>query len=355
MVAMYQQENMIELLRCRLRNPSLSLATEAEVRDLLDSIEAESEKLKEELERLTGEYEPAENAEERKMCLLLWSAKSELFVQAVHLRAERQPLVDSKTIGSRLGTKLKEKTFKAINNRRPTIDKLITKYNLRYLQYRLKFPNRNGFEAGKDDSLTYEKLKTMPLDDAFWNDGFFYHCDAPWAVNPDVREGVNCVLVLSRVQEEFELISQELVHMMAWAIGVHEHIAKQIAYTQERISRLRDTSSEPPEDHLDRIHLTNISRSDKVKLIQKELLNRLAIHNNLVEEWSENVTWLWGCCQPTENQSFVQIWNDLVKQVKQEKLNNFADLNNAEDALEEIVSGEVVDDGEDADGSWVDS
>jgi hypothetical protein len=168
------------------------------------------------------------------MRLLLWSAKSELFVQAVHLRAERQPLVDSKTIGSRLGTKLKEKIFKAINNRRPAIDKLITEYNLRYSQYRLKFPNRNGSEAREDDILTYEKLKTMPLDVAFWNDGFFYHCDAPWAVNPDVREGVNCVLVLSRVQEEFELISQELVRMMAWAIGVHEQIAKQIAYTQER-------------------------------------------------------------------------------------------------------------------------
>jgi hypothetical protein len=49
--------------RCRLRNPSLFLATEGEVRDLLDSIEAESEKLKEELERLTGEDEPAENGE----------------------------------------------------------------------------------------------------------------------------------------------------------------------------------------------------------------------------------------------------------------------------------------------------
>ncbi|KAA1113241.1 hypothetical protein PGT21_026162 [Puccinia graminis f. sp. tritici] len=353
LVAMYQRENVIELLRFRLRNPSLLLATEAEVRELLDSIEAESEKLKEEIESLSGDSAPAANVEERKLRLLLWSAKSELFVEAVHLRAERQPLVDSKTIGARLGTKLKEKIFKAINNRRPAIDKVITEYNLRYSQYRLKFPNQHGTHGDDDNLMSYEKLKTMPLDDTFWNDGLFYHCDAPWAINPEVREGINCVLGLSRVQEEFELIAQELVRMMAWAIEVHDQIAKQISYMQERMQQLR-RAPDAPEDHVDRIHLTNITRGDKVKLIHKELLNRLASHNELVEEWSDNITWLWGSCQPTENLTFIQDWNNLLRQIKQEKLDNFPDLNDVNDVLEEIVSGEVVDDGEDTEEVWVD-
>ncbi|OAV86558.1 hypothetical protein PTTG_03307 [Puccinia triticina 1-1 BBBD Race 1] len=353
MVAMYQRENVIELMRCRLRNPRLLWATESEVQDLLDSLEAESEKLRDEINELAGENEPASNVEERKMRLLLWSAKSDLFVEAVHLRAERQPLLDSKNNSLRLGTKRKEKIFKAINARRPAIVKVINEYNLRYSQYKLKFPNQNDLESGEDHPLTYERLTAMSLDDAFWNNGLFYHCDAPWAIDSDVREGITCVLILSRAEEEFELIAQELVRMMAWAIELHGQIVSQIAYTQQRISLLR-TSTEVADDHLDQIPMANISRFDKVQSIQKELLSRLANHNDLVEEWSENVVWLWNNCQPTQNQEFMTRWNKLLEDIQQEKLDYFPNLDNIDDDLEQVISGEVVDDGEDAEEEWID-
>jgi hypothetical protein len=61
--------------------------------------------------------------EEAKLRLLLWDAKSELFIQAVHIQGEKRPLIDSKTMGSRLGTRMKENIFKALQNRCPAVKK----------------------------------------------------------------------------------------------------------------------------------------------------------------------------------------------------------------------------------------
>ena len=169
------------------------------------------------------------------MRLLLWNAKSELFIQAVHLRAERQPLLDTKNLSSRLGTKLKEKVFKAINNRKPAIEKLIADYNEQCSNYKLKFPNQLSSGDGDDGILTYNRLSDMSLDDSFWNNGLFYHCDAPWAVNPKLREGIRHVDVLNWTWEEFELIAQELACAMGWAMDFHSWLILEIAHLNERM------------------------------------------------------------------------------------------------------------------------
>jgi hypothetical protein len=167
------------------------------------------------------------------MRLLLWNAKSELFIQAVHLRAKRQPLLDTKNSSSRLGTKLKEKVFTAINNWKPAIVRLITDYNERYSEYRLKFPNQLSSDDDKEGLLSYAKLSNMSLDDAFWNNGLFYHCDAPWAINPKVREGISYVHAINRTWEEFELIAQELVRAMGWAMDFHSQLVLEVAYLKQ--------------------------------------------------------------------------------------------------------------------------
>ncbi|KAH9449315.1 hypothetical protein Pst134EB_020140 [Puccinia striiformis f. sp. tritici] len=101
--------------------------------------------------------------------------------------------------------------------------KMITEYNMQYSEYKLKYPNQLGSDVGENDLLSYKRLSTMSLDDAFWNDRLFYHSDAPWAINANIRQGITCILVLSQMQEEFELIAQELVWAMSWAIGYHDH------------------------------------------------------------------------------------------------------------------------------------
>ncbi|KAI9623592.1 hypothetical protein KEM48_009359 [Puccinia striiformis f. sp. tritici PST-130] len=185
-------------------NPRIFRATESEVRDLVNVIEAESEALKEDIANLSGEDMPAGGA--------------------VHLRAERQPVLDTKT-GLRLGTNLKEKIFKAQNDRKPAVMKMITEYNVQYSEYKLKYPNQLGSDVGENDLLSYKRLSTMSLDDAFWNDRLFYHSDAPWAINANIRQGV---------------------------------------------SSMKRGDDEVPRDHFDEIDLFNVSRRDKANHCQPQ-------------------------------------------------------------------------------------
>jgi hypothetical protein len=175
----------------------------------------------------------SDSGEEEKLLLLLWKAKSDLFVQAVQLSAEKQPLRDSQTMGFRLGTKLKEKIFKAIGFRKPAVVRLVKVFNKRYNDYISQFLN-NPMMGSNEYPLTYEAFEAMPLDHQFWNDGIYYHSKEPWAISADVRTGINCVLVLSRVQEEFQLLAQELARLMGWAISYYNHISNYIQYIHTR-------------------------------------------------------------------------------------------------------------------------
>ncbi|PLW27099.1 hypothetical protein PCANC_26334 [Puccinia coronata f. sp. avenae] len=190
--------------------PELFLATKEELNQLLDNISQKTNELKSEAELLhrTTSGKGKQRSEEQRLLLLLWDAKSTLFTHAVNLHAERQPVLNSRTIGARLGTKLKEKIFKAIQAQCPGINKSIAAFNKCYADYISKFPNQSLSDfAG---NLTYEAFAALPMDDKFWNDGLYFHSKAAWAVDLNVRAGINCVLILSRIQEEFQLIAQEM-------------------------------------------------------------------------------------------------------------------------------------------------
>ncbi|WAR60170.1 hypothetical protein PtB15_9B107 [Puccinia triticina] len=109
----------------RLTDPDLNLLSEKEVKKIFDKIDKVSKKLNKdaaEAEALginlpSGE----ENSDEQRLLLLLWNSKNELYIQAVQLQAERQPLLDAKKLGTRVGTELKEKILKAIATRRPAV------------------------------------------------------------------------------------------------------------------------------------------------------------------------------------------------------------------------------------------
>ncbi|WAR62389.1 hypothetical protein PtB15_14B484 [Puccinia triticina] len=175
--------------RSRLcENPSVYLTSAQEVHDLLDKLEETAQKLKNAAESLgrTERPHPDDADEEQKLLLLLWDAKSALYVQAVQLWAERQPLTNSRTLGRRLGTKLSEKIQKAIQSRRGPINKLIAHYNTQFDHYVAKFPRERVAHA-ENHPLTYEAFASMAIDHKFWNDGIYYHSKAPWATNPDSR------------------------------------------------------------------------------------------------------------------------------------------------------------------------
>jgi hypothetical protein len=105
-------------------------------------------------------------------------------------------------------------------------------FNKCYNKYVSKFPTQSL--ADFDGDLTYEVFALLHLDNKFWNDGFYFHSKAPWAVDPDVRAGISAMLILDRIQEEFQLIAQELTRAVGWAITHHTHLVSFQEYIKGR-------------------------------------------------------------------------------------------------------------------------
>ncbi|KAH9460516.1 hypothetical protein Pst134EB_008689 [Puccinia striiformis f. sp. tritici] len=153
--------------------------------------------------------------DKEKMLALLWEAKSQLFSQAVQLQGERHPIMGSQTVG----TKIQQRILKAITRRKSPVDKAIKEFNKRRSTYLAAYePTRLKLPENKE--LGYKAFLKMDLNDPFWNDGFFFHSRHPWAVDYTVRSGIMAMLMMDRVQEEVQILSQELDRAISWA---HEH------------------------------------------------------------------------------------------------------------------------------------
>jgi hypothetical protein len=171
--------------------------------------------------------------DENRLLLLLYNSKKELYVQAVHLHLEQQPLLDAKHLGNRVGTTLKEKIMKAMQDQTPAVKKLLDKFNKHLAEYLEKFPDQT-LRISLAYPLRYKEFSKMPLDHNFWNDGLYFQSTAPWAVEPNLRTGINCVLILSRVQEEYQLIVQELARAVGWGVSHYRRFSDSIAYLSQR-------------------------------------------------------------------------------------------------------------------------
>ncbi|KAI7965029.1 hypothetical protein MJO29_003127 [Puccinia striiformis f. sp. tritici] len=199
--------------------------------DLLAPITEHSEALKRQLDELTGDPEMHRvlNDEESKLLLLLWEAKAKLFVQAVHHQAKNRPITDYKTIGARTGTGIKENIFKAQQTRKPAVKKYVKTFNRRYLDYMTKFPDQTLSDTA-DYPLTYEEFIEFPMDHCFWNDGLYYHSEAPWAIDANMQAAITATLTLSRVQEEFNLLAQELSQAIGWGIAYYNRLSDTVGH-----------------------------------------------------------------------------------------------------------------------------
>ncbi|KAA1067628.1 hypothetical protein PGT21_011815 [Puccinia graminis f. sp. tritici] len=354
LISFYKREATVELLRERLRSPEIYLEDPEEVRQLMDSILEQSDLLQQEAEELAGSNAiETGDPEEQKLRLLLWDAKAALFVEAVHINAERQPLNNSHTMGSRLGTRGKEKIIKGLQARRAAGKKLIDAFNDQYQKFTTKYPDVQLSDAS-DHPLTYDEFSTWPMDHRFWNDGLYYHSTEPWSVDPDVRTGINCVLILRRTQEEFELIAQELARAVGWATSHYRVIEEKIRNIRSRINLIQANESIEP-DYLDAIVLGDLGRVPKLKLINDELELQLKLHGQLLLDWSDNVTWLWNRCQPHNNRAAMSDWISLVTQItnnSQPHSNQPTPLATVDDDLEEAGLDDV-EDGEDVEDQLI--
>jgi len=53
------------------------------------------------------------------------------------------------------------------------------------------------------------------------------------------------------------------------------------------------------------------------------------------------------------DKAFLASWNELLNQIKRDRVSRNSETNEIDDTLEEAVLGEVVDDGEDAEEGWI--
>jgi hypothetical protein len=104
-----------------------------------------------------------------------------------------------------------------------------------------------------------------------------------------------------------------------------------------------------PLDHIDVMQMGGISRRHKMKLVAQEMKVSLEKHKILVEQWSEDVVWLWVRCQPLPNKPHIHQWHDLMAWIAMQKA--------SEEAIEKDVEEAAIDMGslnsEDASKDWI--
>ncbi|KAI9612581.1 hypothetical protein H4Q26_007738 [Puccinia striiformis f. sp. tritici PST-130] len=215
-----------------------------------------------------GDMRSVIDDEETKLLLLLWEAKADLFVQSVHYQAENRPILDSKTRGSRTGTRLKEKVFQAQASRKTGFKRYIDTFNRRYLNYITRFPDQTLSDAA-DYPLTYDAFIAFPMDHRFWNDGLYYHCKAPWAIDANVRAGITATLTLDRVQEEFQFLAQELCRAVGWGVAYYQRLRDTIRHLRGRLATLDVGNIALQPDYIDAIPIDGAISRSRYKMIIK--------------------------------------------------------------------------------------
>ncbi|KAI7957915.1 hypothetical protein MJO29_006132 [Puccinia striiformis f. sp. tritici] len=123
----------------KLLDLKLALLPVKAMKKIIKSIKQRSRQLKKDAEGISDLPRDGENRESR-LRLLLWKFKQKLYIQAVQLRAERQPLMGANKTGPRVGTDRKEEMFKSMRKREPAFKKLLNKYNKLYSEFSKTFP-----------------------------------------------------------------------------------------------------------------------------------------------------------------------------------------------------------------------
>ncbi|WAR56012.1 hypothetical protein PtB15_6B756 [Puccinia triticina] len=130
-----------------------------------------------------------------------------------------------------------------------------------------------------------------------------------------------------------------------------------ITYLEGRISTLADDTNAVgiEEDLVDQLQLSNMTRLNKARIIKGELMDRLKEHAALVEGWLEDFLWLSQRCQRIEHQSFITHWTELLIRIEQDQIGNSINEYNIDEALEDLVLEEVVDNGEEVDDGLIET
>ncbi|KAI7966756.1 hypothetical protein MJO29_000033 [Puccinia striiformis f. sp. tritici] len=154
--------------------------------------------------------------------------------------------------------------------------------------------------------------------------------------------------LMNSIVAESARLSDQLVELTgAGLLGTGIGTEWRSSFLVAGVDIITNDPSTPP-DHLDELVLGDILRVDKLLLIKRELTRSTLEHANLVDEWSDNVSWLWKRCQPTGNEAHFQQWFALVERAYQLRVDALPYVDDVDDWIEEAVLDEEHDDGDDA-------
>ncbi|KAH9455142.1 hypothetical protein Pst134EA_022621 [Puccinia striiformis f. sp. tritici] len=328
----YENEEVLNEYRDRVRSGSWPSSL-FELNDIISTI-TEREAAQHKLAALLGkDYDQLRGTRttEMGMLTLLWRAKSKLFATAVDVRAERQPLISTDS-GNILGTRLKEKIMAAIKRRSKPVDMVIKTFNLRRREYFAKF-NPSQLRLPENHDLTLAEFQSMDLDDPPLERWSLLPCSSPMGHRSPCKRGIRSVLLLDRVEEEIELLTQELDRAMSWAHDYRGSVRSMIAEIE--------LAAEEPVDVNDTqfsSFLPGFPIRGKLQLLHSELHSHLNEHERLMVGWMADVDFLWmkTRCQYTKNE---HRWFKVIATIKRNLVGR--DMAFIDDAMENLTFAEM--------------
>ncbi|KAI7948552.1 hypothetical protein MJO29_010217 [Puccinia striiformis f. sp. tritici] len=91
-----------------------------------------------------------------------------------------------------------------------------------------------------------------------------------------------------------------------------------------------------------------MSRLEKLDLIKHEMKIELNNHGSLLQDWDNDIAWLWSRCQPQSSRPLLQRWDSTLDRIRREEPeSNSLPLLLVEDEIEDAVLEVDHDDGED--------
>ncbi|SCV75022.1 BQ2448_8051 [Microbotryum intermedium] len=111
------------------------------------------------------------------------------------------------------------------------VEKAMKMYNAAVENFRTEAsPSFQSVLDGLQLAGGFQSIMSKHETDAFWQDGFFTHYSAEWAIDPLVKEGIHALQSKSRAQEELQRLGAEVRQALAWL----EDAVKNLRTVKER-------------------------------------------------------------------------------------------------------------------------
>ncbi|KAH9818347.1 hypothetical protein DFH28DRAFT_925835 [Melampsora americana] len=249
---------------------------------------------------------------EQQAFLKLWYSKHEVGLRFIAICEEKRPLQQSRSDGhdTNLGHKGKTHLLVALRKHATQLKKIVETYRTRRAQYHQQYPANQ-----LPPDIDYHELLQIQADHPFWNNSLFTKIQAPWAVDPTTRHGMQQLAYADRAKEELRRLGWEVRRAMRWATTSHDRIWKH--FLSLRLEPDSDQNlATPLLSHLTLSHLPLEDRRSAATVIVKNEFVKLT---HLQTTWNESLLEVFS-------QTHAQIGDEDLKNTWKSQLNHISTL-----------------------------